>query len=473
MVTSESNPLVKTGGLADVVFALAKQLKSLDEDVEIVLPYYLAIKNLQLKNSKYLGHFQVQVGWRTQEAKLSQITINKVKFYLIENSYYFDRQGIYGFQDEGERFAFFTQAVLEMLRFLKSTPDIIHFHDWQAGMLPTLAKEAPYRYPFLKKTKYVLTIHNPAFQGMLHPSLLKDFYDLPESLYENGQVQFKGSVSTLKAGIVYADKITTVSPTHAKELLTADLSYDLNHVLKFRQADFQGILNGIDIEYWNPYKDKYLPQVYPENNFKLGKKMNKSALLKAFNLPEQSNKMVFGLVSRLTWQKGIDHILYGSETFLRDGSYLIVLGAGEYGYEQRFKELQDQYKDQVGLYIGYDEQLAHLIYAGSDAFLMPSLFEPCGISQMISMRYGTLPIVRLTGGLLDTVRPYDKYMKEALGFGFKDYDTPGLLWAINQAKEVYQKNSLWVNLQTNAMNEDVSWLKSAEKYLSLYQKMIK
>lgn len=468
MVASECAHYAKTGGLADVVYALSDALGKLKEEVVCVLPYYASMRGKVTGKANYRGSFSVYMSWRKEEANVYEVDDGHFRIYLIENSYYFDRDNLYGYNDDGERFAFFSLAAKQLFRHLDWKPDIIHVHDWQAAMIPCLVKEGPRFDGFYDGIKFVLTIHNPAFKGMIDRFFLNDFYGLSDELYDSGKVRFEGIVSTLKSGIVYSDKITTVSPNHAKELLTPLGSQGLYGVLNLRADDFSGILNGIDTDEWNPKKDPQISCRYDKNNLEEGRHKNQAALLNAFNI-KYFGGPVYGLVSRLTYQKGIDIVVPAMRKVLSQGASFVVLGNGEYALEQAFENLRRDYPDTVGIYIGYSDPLAHMIYSGSDFFLMPSLFEPCGIGQMIAQRYGCLPIVRYTGGLYDTVEGFDGSNDEvATGIGFRDYNVEGLDYALSLSRELYADQKKYYKIAANAISLDRSWKRSASAYRKLY-----
>ncbi len=470
MVASEANPFAKTGGLGDVVYSLSKELTILGEEVIIVLPFYSFIKDkLDTMPGEVTSYF-VSMSWRKEKATIYRTYVDGITYYFIANDHYFGRKVMYGEYDDGERFAFFTMATKDLFKNINFTPDIIHVHDWQAGMLPVLIKEE--NDPYFKETKHVLTIHNPAFQGLFPKTILGDFYNLPDSLFDSGKVRFNDQVSTLKSAIIYADKIVTFSPTHCAELLTNDGGKGLDQVLRLREDDFVGILNGVDYLEFNPENDEYIYFPYNESNFKENKDKNKALLLKSMHLKE-TGKPLIGLVSRLTWQKGSDLIFAMCYEMANRGCNIVILGSGEYQIEQQLEKLRATYPDIVGIYIGYSDELAHKIYASSDFFLMPSLFEPCGISQMISQRYGTLPIVRRTGGLKDSVIPYNgNNENEANGFGFDNYDPKDAVSTMNFAYDTWFNLDLRKSLMHNAMTTDNSWRKSTLKYLELYHSLV-
>lgn len=471
MVASEANPLCKSGGLADVVYSLSRELNKNGEQAIIILPYYKVIKDKNL-NPFFIGYHYVNMSWRRQYIGIFKLVIDDIEYYLLDNEYYFNRDGLYGYNDDLERFAYFSLAALEVLKYINFKPDIIHVHDWQGGMIPCLLKEKYNWDDFYKGIHSVLTIHNPAFKGIMDKYFLGDFYGLSDELYDRGTVRFEGNVSTLKSAIVYADMISTVSPTHRNELLTPELSHGLGAVLQLREQDFVGIVNGLDVVEFDPANDSKIVKAYSKKAFINGKKANKADALASMNLP-QNDGPLYGLVSRLTWQKGIDLIIANVAYLVSQGASIAILGSGEKDLEYKFQQLRDRFPDRVGIYIGYNDTLAHKIYAGSDFFLMPSLFEPCGIGQIIAQRYGTLPLVRETGGLVDTVIGYnDTNAAIANGFSFRDYDGIALGYAINKSLEVYRNKDLLNQLRKNALELDRSWKVSMNAYLALYKRAV-
>lgn len=469
MIASESRPLCKTGGLADVVYSLSKELAVMGQEVSIILPYYRFIKDNTRPSVKKVASFVVPMSWRRERAEVYSTYDSGITFYLVDNARYFDREHLYGDWDDAERFAFFSLSCKELLYRLSLVPDIIHVHDWHAGMVPCLFKEDPYASDFYKNTKFVFSIHNPAFQGMMPRSVLGDFYNLLDSLFTEGKVRFKDEVSSLKSGIVYADKITTVSPNHRHELLTPEGGMGLDSVLKYREWDFLGVLNGIDYLEFNPSEDHDLSYPFTTVNFMKQKALNKAELFSTLHI-QDFGQPLFSLVSRLTWQKGMDILYPALDALASQGANIVLLGSGEYRYEQMLESIRSKYPHNIAIYIGYNDRLAHQIYASSDFFLMPSLFEPCGLGQMIAQRYGTLPIVRRTGGLRDSVIGYDgSNQNKANGFGFDDYTEEAnkntCLYALQQWHDLPLRRSL----MRNAMKTDNSWKRSAEEYYLIYQ----
>ena len=470
MVASEANPLIKVGGLGDVVYSLSKAYVKQKHDVAIVLPLYKSLKYQKNLVTTFLGHIDIFLSWRKHTVGIVKTMIDGITYYLIDAPYYFDRDGVYGYPDEHERWAAFVHAVHHMMPVVGFQPDIVHLHDWPAGMLPVLIKEKEKQNPFYQKMKFVLTIHSPAFHGDFSSELIEDFYGLSRELYHNGTLRFQDRASTLKAAIVYADGITTVSKTHANELLTYEGSFGLHSILYLYRDKFSGILNGIDTDEWNPLTDSNLITPIVRQQIQTTKEKNKAQLFKTFGL-EHPQYPLFGLVSRLTFQKGIQLILDNLDHFVQAGAKFIFLGAGESHLENQLKYFENKYPKAVRIVLGYNNPVAHQIYASSDFFLMPSLFEPCGISQMIAKRYGTLPIVRETGGLIDTVQGYPMHGDQSTGFSFSHYSGDALGWAMNQALEIYQHPTMLKKLQTNAYDANHDWEASSRAYLDLYARL--
>ena len=469
MVASEANPLCKTGGLADVVYSLGKELVILGEEVSVILPFYKKIKDQPGLKLKRLGSYDVFLSWRRQVADIFLCYVDGIAYYLIGNDYYFDREDLYGYDDDGERFAFFTLATRSLFPFLSLQMDVIHIHDWQPGMLPALVREQSLDEPAFKGTKFVMTLHNEAFKGLIDRYFLNHFYGLDDILFDDGRVRFDGMVSTLKAGIIYSDEVVTVSPNHAQELLSPGDPMRLDGVLALKEGHFQGILNGIDLLEFDPAEDPLIGRNYDATSFQEGKKACKERLLRTGLIPV-SDGPVFGLVSRLTAQKGVDLVIQGARGIFAKGGKLAVLGSGEYDIEIALENLRAEYPKQMTIYRGFNNQLAHDIYSGSDFFLMPSLFEPCGIGQMIAQHYGSLPIGRKVGGLVDTIIPYGDGRSDATGFLFDDYSGSAFWSQIESAFAVYNNPKVMNALIENAMNVDHSWKTSAESYLALYRR---
>ncbi|HQB31972.1 MAG TPA: glycogen synthase GlgA [Erysipelotrichaceae bacterium] len=465
---SEGLPFIKSGGLADVIGSLPQCINDHEFKVAVVMPLYKKIMdNFELEE---VGGFHVQSGLIDKEALLYHTGLNGIDYYFIRQDDYFNRDGMYGFVDDGERFAFYNKAVLEMLPLLPFEVDIIHSHDWHTGMIPILCKQE-YRDKKYHKIKHVYTIHNLLFQGN-YPKEITRYFNLDYKFYQYGDIKFDDGVSFMKAAITYADKVTTVSESYAKEILTEEFGERMQHVLKSREADLVGIVNGIDTEIWNPKTDKYIPANYSVNAL-ANKKKCKKELQKRLGLRVADDVMLVGMVSRLTWQKGAALLIERMSQIMGQDIQLVILGTGDSYIENQFKRIEYDYPHRAVFYCGYSEELAHDVYAGVDLFLMPSLFEPCGISQLISMRYGTLPLVRETGGLRDTVIPYNEYDKTGTGFSFKNFNGDELVHVLKYAIHTYYyKPNDWKKLVRSAMKKDVSWQFSAKKYKDLYRKLV-
>lgn len=470
MVASEAHPFIKTGGLGDVIGALPKSLKNLGIDIRVIIPNYRDIRKEIKENLKYIDNFNVNVGWRTQYCGILGYEYEGVQFYLLDNEYYFKRSGLYGYYDDGEKFAFFDRAVLEFIKHIDWVPDIIHCNDWQTGMIPVLHKLEYIKEEKFKKMKTVFSIHNLFFKGMFSKEVLPELFGYDYEPFNNGSLELYGAVSFLKGAINYADKITTVSKSYAEEIKTPEYGEELDGLLRYRGYALEGIVNGIDYEEYNPEEDKYIYSKYSIDNIQ-NKSINKENLQKELGLPINKDVAMIGLVSRLTHQKGCDLIINILEELLKEEVQVVILGTGDSMYEDGFKSFQNRYPNKVSANIRFSNELAHKIYASSDMFLMPSLFEPCGLGQLIALRYGSVPIVRETGGLKDTVVPYNEYEETGNGFGFKNYRFDELLNITKYAIGIYKNKDRWNNIVRQAMSSDNSWEKSAEEYIRIYKEL--
>ncbi|MFV0254775.1 MAG: glycogen synthase [Erysipelotrichaceae bacterium] len=470
-VASEGLPYIKSGGLADVIGSLPHNLSNDQTSVEIIMPLYQKIIDKYLAKLEYVFTIEINQGIFRTNARIFQHNNNGVVTYFVENQEYFERSQLYGYGDDGARFAFFQHAVMNFILQQKNNYDIIHCHDWHSGMIAVLGKTLYQWHDKIKNLKYVYTIHNLAFQGNFPTSVLTDCFGLTLDLMADNSVNFHDGMSFMKGGIFYSDKVTTVSETYANEILTKEFGEQMDYVLDLKRADLIGIVNGIDIKLWNPNTDKALAYKYSKNSL-VNKAKNKLALQCEYGLSNNKDVPMIALVSRLTDQKGLQLIVDKIEDLLKLNLQLFFLGSGDSKYEDIFKYLEGKY-DNFVFYRGYNEILAHQIYAASDFFLMPSYFEPCGISQLIAMRYGSLPIVRETGGLKDTVSPYNKYELSGEGFTFSNFDSTEMYYAIIRALELFVDNNIYQRIQINAMSKRVSWNQSAKKYRQLYQSIIK
>ncbi|MFV0393811.1 MAG: glycogen synthase GlgA [Coprobacillaceae bacterium] len=471
MIASEASPFIKSGGLGDVLGSLPKALQREKQKCFVILPKYKDLAPIE--NLSFITSFFVWVGWRKQYCGVFETKIAGVTFYFIDNEQYFKREGLYGYDDDYERFAFYNLAAMELIGHLKIQPDIIHLHDWQTSMIALLYKEKYYRYPYYENIKIIFTIHNIAYQGKGNPIILEDIFGLDIKKFDIRNCLHDGCLNMMKTAIVYSDVITTVSPTYAKGILTKEFGEGLESILQLRKNDIFGIINGIDTEYINPKTNIDIVENYDGRNFYYKKSNNKIALQKECLLPVNKDIACIGMVTRLTWQKGINLIINKIEELLNREIQIFILGAGEYQYEQQLLYLQKQYPNQLSYHQKYDEKLAQRIYASCDIFLMPSLFEPCGLSQMMAMRYGTIPIVREIGGLKDSIEAYNAYEQTGNGFRFINYDGNEMLSIIDMALSVYYDDKkVWKKIMRSAMQSDFSWKHSAKEYISLYQKLI-
>ena len=471
---SECVPFIKTGGLADVVGALSPVLKERGHDVRVILPLYSAIPDKYKNDMKLECEFEVELCWRKQYCGIKSLEYQGVTFYFIDNYFYFGRSYIYGLGgDEYERYGFFSRAVIDALPHLNFQPDVIHCHDWQTGMVPALLKIQYAHFPFYHNIKTVYTIHNLQYQGVFPIKAVQDTLGLGDSLFTPDKLECYGCANYMKAGLVYADELTTVSPSYADEIQTAFYGERLDGLLRARKDQLMGILNGIDIYDYDPAKD---PQIYFNYDpYHLGgKEKCKAELQKELGLNVDASTPLVGIISRLSNQKGFDLIECVIRELMGTGIQLVVLGMGEAKYTNLFSWAESEYPGRLAARFAMNHQLAHRIYAGSDMFLMPSQFEPCGLSQMIAMRYGSVPIVRETGGLRDTVLSYNKFTDEGNGFTFFNYNAHDMLHTVRRAVHYYKHNrEVWYKLIVRGMTGDYSWYSSAGKYLELYERLTK
>ena len=480
-VASEVVPFAKTGGLADVAGSLPKEIKELGHDIKVFMPKYFSVdeKRFGLEYINWIGSIPIRISGRSMDVHFHKgyLPNSRVEIYFIDYPRFFHRHTIYTNDfDEDERFILFSKAVIELMQKLKWSPDIVHLNDWQTGLVPLLIKDNYSWDRMFDKTATVFTIHNIGYQGSFPKETLYKAEINPRFFESPGQVEHEGRVNFLKAGISFADIITTVSETYARELLLPEYSFGMHHVLNYRSNDFYGILNGIDYNVWNPETDKHIPYNYSLKDLS-GKLGDKKELLKQFGLNFDEDIPVVAIISRLAIQKGFDILLSSMEYLMSLNFQLILLGSGEYEYESAFNALANRYSHKFGIYIGYNNDLSHLIEAGADMFLMPSHYEPCGLNQIYSLKYGTVPIVRKTGGLADTVKDWDEMSAQSKdtgnGYSFVDYNGYALTNAVERAIRDFHNKPIWKKIQKNGMSEDFSWRRSAEKYINLYKKAAK
>ncbi|HBR09549.1 MAG TPA: glycogen synthase GlgA [Clostridiales bacterium] len=471
LAAAECAPLAKTGGLADVVGTLPKSLAALGIDARVVMPYHRVIKDHYADDVSHLFSFSVDLGWRSQYVGVEKLVCGDVTVYLIDNEFYFGDKIYRGGFAEGEQFAFFTRAVLEALPMLDFSPDILHCNDWQTAMLPMLIK-THYGKTGLDSIKTLLTIHNIAFQGKFDFAFFSDLFGVPDRYYTPEFIELNGSASFLKAGCVFADRLSTVSPSYAGEICGSDYGEGLEGILSARRHELSGILNGIDSIVFNPRTDPLIPRKYDRGRLN-AKRACKDALLSDMGLDPAPEAPLIAMVSRMTAQKGFDLVMRVLDELMAYDIRFVLLGTGDRKYEDFMRGAEARHRGRLCTYIGYDEALSHRVYAGADMFLMPSLFEPCGLSQMIAMRYGALPIVRETGGLRDTVSPYNRFTGEGNGFSFSNFNAHEMKDAVIRAMDVYQNEpKAWLNLVRNAMSQDFGFARSAEEYTRLYIDML-
>ncbi|MEK4222650.1 glycogen synthase GlgA [Bacillus sp. FSL W8-0116] len=469
-VVSECVPFIKSGGLADVAGSLPKELKRFGNDVRVILPKYGNIDGRWKSQMTKEAELTVSVGWRNQYCGVERLEYDGVIYYFIDNEYYFKREGLYGYFDDGERFSFFTRAVLDSLASLNFYPEILHCHDWHAGMIPFMLRmEHQHRHGY-ELIRTVMTIHNLQFQGIFPKTVLTDLLGLKEEHYHPSLTEFFGNINFLKAGLVSADWITTVSPTYRDEILTPYFGEKLHGVLNSRKEQITGILNGIDESIYDPRHDPYI-EPYSEEDLS-GKKENKKRLQEQLHLNVEEHIPVIAIISRLTKQKGLDLVKCVFHEIMQENVQLIVLGTGEAEFERFFAETENLYPKKVKAILEFNEEMAHRIYAGADLFLMPSKFEPCGLGQMIAMKYGTLPIVRETGGLNDTVQSYNEITKEGNGFSFRNFNAHDMLYTIRRALSFYRQPDIRYEMVRQALAADNSWSHSAYQYNEMYADLL-
>lgn len=474
---SECVPFIKTGGLADVCGALPSYINKDEFDVRVILPYYTCIPAKYRDNFKYITHFYMDYGMHSESVHVGimEYEYNGIKFYFVDNEFYFKCDAPYSsdLKWDIERFTFFCKAVLAIMPVLGFRPDIIHCHDWQASLIPVFLHSTFASNPFYSGTKSIMTIHNLKFQGVWDIETFQHNTGLPDYMFTPDKLEFKKDANMLKGGLVYADYITTVSETYAEEIKYPFYGEQLDGLLRARSASLRGIVNGIDYAVYNPADDKQIFARYTTKNFKRQKAVNKKKLQAELGLPVDENKYMIAIISRLTDQKGLDLVNYAIERICDENTQFVIIGTGDPQYENMFRHYQWKYPERVSANILYSDQLAHKLYAAADTMLMPSLFEPCGLTQLIALRYGTVPIVRETGGLKDTVVPYNEFDGTGTGFSFANYNGEEMLGAINYSKSIYfDHRKEWDAMVKRGMETDFSWNSSARQYEGMYSWMI-
>lgn len=469
-VASECVPFAKTGGLGDVAGALPSALIKEKVDCRVMMPYYSIIPEKYRSTMLFLGSINVPVSWRNQYCGIFTQIIDGVQYYFLDNEYYFKREGLYGYYDDAERFAFFSRAVLEVMPIIDFFPDVLHANDWHTALCPVYLDAIYSQDQRYQGMKTAFTIHNIEFQGKYGRDILEDVVGLPE--YKDNLVDYSYCVNFMKGAIESSNVVTTVSNTYAREILDPYFAYGLADILKARSFKLCGVINGIDTGVYNPRTDKALFKKYTKTTLQ-NKKANKAGLCEMLDLSIDENTAIIGMVTRLTEQKGMDLVMRVADDILSRNVALVVLGTGDWRFESGLKELEKKYPSKMRALITFSSDLANKIYSAADIFLMPSKFEPCGLSQLIAMRYGTIPVVRETGGLKDTVIPFNDETLAGTGFTFCSFDAYDMLGAIDRALAVYADQEKWNVVCQNAMSVDSSWSKSAKEYKKIYNELIK
>ena len=467
-VTSEAVPFCKTGGLADVAGSLPPSLAANGDRVSVILPLYETVKDKWGDRLHFEKWTFVRLAWRSVYCGLFSVEREGVTWYFVDNESYFRRSDLYGYYDDGERFAFFSRAVTELLRSLPEKPDVVHCNDWQSALVPVYIRDEAVRDDFYRSIRTVITVHNIEYQGRFGRETVEDLFGLDRGWFDGGTIEFGGDVNLLKGGIVTADAVTAVSPTYARELKCAYFAHGLENVMRMSEGKLHGVLNGIDMKRYDPAHDESLAAPYSADDL-TGKRQDKAALQKLLGLKEAPGTPILAMVTRLVSHKGLDLVCETLDTIMEKDVQFVVLGKGDAKYETFFEYARARYGGRMAVHLGYSEQLAMQIYAGADLFLMPSKSEPCGLSQMIAMRYGTVPIVRETGGLKDTVRAYEAWNSAGNGFTFANYNAGDMCHVVCQAIDLYHNNrDVYALLQKRGMTADFSWKRSAQAYRDIY-----
>ena len=472
-VAAEAVPFAKTGGLADVAGSLPKALKEDGVDVRVIMPKFGKIPEKYRDNMEHVYDGEINVAWRSKFVGLDKYELDGVTYYFVDNEEYFNREGFYGYDDDAERFSFFCRAVLNLLPAMDFWPDVINTNDWHAGLVNVFLKLEHMGDARYDNIKTVYTIHNLKYQGVFPKNVMADVLGLDWKYFNNGDLEFYDAVNFMKGGIIYADHVTTVSRTYANEIQYPYFGEHLDGLLRSRADDLTGIVNGIDYDAYNPATDEMIFEKYDADCL-YRKANNKTELQNKLGLPVDRSVPLVSIVSRLVEPKGMDLIVRMMDEILQhENIQLVVLGTGEKRYEDWFKGLAWRFPKKVSTNIYFSNELAHKIYASADIFLMPSNYEPCGIGQLIALRYGTIPVVRLTGGLRDTVTQYSKYTNEGNGFTFENYNAHEMMYSLKRALSAFDNYEIWHKIQENAVNSDYSWKNSAKEYEALYEELTK
>lgn len=467
-LTSEARPFIASGGLADVAGSLPKALCDLGHECRVVLPLYSDVKPEWREKMTFLCNFNVALAWRNQYCGVYTICYNGVTYYLLDNEYYFKRSGLYGYYDDAERFAFFSKAAVELINHIDYIPDVLHANDWETAMASVYLNKFYRHIPLFKGIRTMFTIHNIQYQGQFGMNIAWDVLGIPE--YHQNVLEYDGCLNMMKAAIQESNIVTTVSPSYAREIHDPWFSHGLDGALYNKGDRVIGILNGIDVVSYDPSSDKDIYVNYSADSLDK-KEDNRKALCAEMGIEYKKDTLLIGMVTRFASHKGLDLVRYIFDTLMQDNVSVVVLGSGEREYEDFFKEFHARYPGRVGLRLGFVPELSRKIYAGADVFLMPSKSEPCGLAQMVAARYGTLPIVRETGGLKDTI--HDMGGENGNGFTFQTYNAHDMLGAIQRAEKLYQDKAAWKAAMRSAMSCDFSWGKSAKEYIAAYERIMK
>ena len=470
--TSECAPFIKTGGLADVAGSLPKALAKEGHDVRVILPLYEGIGEDWRSQMTFLQCFHITLAWRTPYCGVFELKRDGVTYWFVDNEYYFKRSNIYGHYDDGERFAYFSRAVVESMGHLDWHPDVLHCNDWQTALVPIYLKDDGVRDERLRSIRTVLTVHNIEYQGRYGKDTLGDLFGLDHGWWDDGTIAMDGDVNLLKGALLMADAVTAVSPTYAQELKYSYFAHGMESVMNACDHKLYGVLNGIDMKRYDPATDADLAANYSADDL-AGKAVDKAELQRMLGLRQDPDVPIIGMVSRLVAHKGLDLVCEVLRDIMELPVQMVILGRGDHRYEEFFRWAQRQYEGRLVAYLAYDEAMATRVYAGSDLFLMPSKSEPCGLSQMIAMRYGSVPIVRETGGLKDTVQPYESWRDSGNGYTFADYNSGDMLYVIRAAAGLYRDyRDAYSRLQKRGMTQDFSWNRSACEYRRIYENVL-
>lgn len=467
---AEGVPFIKTGGLADVIGSLPRELMFGGVNVRVVLPKHRDIPDIYKNSIKLKKAFNIDLGWRNQYCGLEEMEYEGIYFYFIDNEYYFKRDGLYGYGDDAERYAFFARAVLESIPYMDFQPDIIHCHDWHTALISVFLKTSYDDKPLYKDIHTLFTIHNLQYQGVFSKETLQDIINIDYKYYSEEYLEYYNQVNCLKGGLVFSDLLSTVSKSYSEEIQTSYYGEGLDGILRKRCSNLYGIINGIDYNEYNPEIDKFIYNKYVDDYCQ--KTQNKLSLQRELGINVREDVPIVAVVSRLAASKGFDLIAVVLNEMMAMDIQLIVLGTGERVYEDLFRTTAEKYNGRVSTNIRFSNALAHKFYAASDIFLMPSRFEPCGLSQLIALKYGSIPLVRETGGLRDTIKPYNQYTGEGNGFSFSNYNAHEMLNTFKMAIDLYHNKDVWNNIFHNAINSDFSWRNSSKEYIKLYNKLI-